>query len=157
MNYIPEVQIGMLFDAVWRWPTAGARTKSLTWRMLYATALPRGGSRGLSHLCERPPNGVDGWEIDKEPTLMSSPQEYPEEIWGIEDPRIIFVPKLTQDTWSPILLIFRGAPERRWPRGSATSLQSQSLDVSYLAQTAQSTPVILYLPECVDRATTADS
>jgi hypothetical protein len=31
------------------------------------------------------------------------------------------------------------------------------LDVSYLAQTAQSTPVILCLPECVDRATTADS
>jgi hypothetical protein len=119
MGYIPEVQIGMLFNAVGRSPTAGARTKSLTWRMLYATALPRGGSQGLSHLCERPPNGVDGGQIDKEPTLMSSPQEYPEEIWGIEDPRITFVPELTQDTWSPIPLIFRGAPERRWPRSEA--------------------------------------
>jgi predicted GH43/DUF377 family glycosyl hydrolase len=53
--------------------------------------------RGLSHLCAaRSKNGVDGWEIDKEPTLMPSPKEYPEEIWGIEDPRITFVPELQQ-------------------------------------------------------------
>jgi predicted GH43/DUF377 family glycosyl hydrolase len=53
--------------------------------------------RGLSHLCAaRSRNGVDKWEIDKEPTLMSSPREYPEEIWGIEDPRITFVPELQQ-------------------------------------------------------------
>jgi len=36
---------------------------------------------GLVALCEHPPNGVDGWQIDKEPTLMFSPKEYPEEIW----------------------------------------------------------------------------
>jgi predicted GH43/DUF377 family glycosyl hydrolase len=41
-------------------------------------------------------NGVDGWQIDSEPTLMPSPREYPEEIWGIEDPRITFVPELQQ-------------------------------------------------------------
>src|SRR6202171_3128241 len=53
--------------------------------------------RGLSHLCAaRSSNGVDGWEIDGEPTLMPSPQQYPEEIWGIEDPRITFVPELQQ-------------------------------------------------------------
>jgi predicted GH43/DUF377 family glycosyl hydrolase len=53
--------------------------------------------RGLSHLCAaRSRNGVDGWEIDSEPTLMPSPKEYPEEIWGIEDPRITFVPELQQ-------------------------------------------------------------
>jgi predicted GH43/DUF377 family glycosyl hydrolase len=53
--------------------------------------------RGLSHLCAaRSRNGVDGWEIDRAPTLMSSPKEYPEEIWGIEDPRITFVPELQQ-------------------------------------------------------------
>jgi predicted GH43/DUF377 family glycosyl hydrolase len=53
--------------------------------------------RGLSHLCAaRSRNGVDGWEIDKEPTLMPNPQAYPEEIWGIEDPRITFVPELQQ-------------------------------------------------------------
>lgn len=28
---------------------------------------------------------------------MPSPREYPEEIWGIEDPRITFVPELQQN------------------------------------------------------------
>lgn len=51
--------------------------------------------RGLSHLCAaRSANGIDGWRIDPEPTLMPKPQEFPEEIWGIEDPRITFVPEL---------------------------------------------------------------
>jgi predicted GH43/DUF377 family glycosyl hydrolase len=53
--------------------------------------------RGLSHLCAaRSKNGFDGWEIDPNPTLMPSPKHYPEEIWGIEDPRITFVPELQQ-------------------------------------------------------------
>jgi predicted GH43/DUF377 family glycosyl hydrolase len=51
--------------------------------------------RGLSHLCAaRSANGVDGWRIDPEPTLMANPREFPEEIWGIEDPRITYVPEL---------------------------------------------------------------
>jgi predicted GH43/DUF377 family glycosyl hydrolase len=51
--------------------------------------------RGLSHLCAaRSANGVDGWVIDPEPTLMPDPENYPEELWGIEDPRITFVPEL---------------------------------------------------------------
>src|SRR5437879_12790096 len=51
--------------------------------------------RGLSHLCAaRSRNGVDGWQIDKEPTLMPNARDFPEEIWGIEDPRITFVPQL---------------------------------------------------------------
>src|SRR5277367_4297384 len=50
--------------------------------------------RGLSHLCvARSVNGVDGWQIDREPTLMPDPQNFPEEIWGIEDPRITFAPE----------------------------------------------------------------
>ena len=53
--------------------------------------------RGLSHLCAaRSANGIDGWRIDAEPTLMPNPKEYPEEIWGIEDPRITYVPELEQ-------------------------------------------------------------
>lgn len=53
--------------------------------------------RGLSHLCAaRSENGVDGWRIDPQPTLMSNSLEYPEEIWGIEDPRITYVPELQQ-------------------------------------------------------------
>ena len=53
--------------------------------------------RGLSHLCAaRSQNGVDGWQIDSEPTLMPNAKQFPEEIWGIEDPRITFVPELQQ-------------------------------------------------------------
>src|SRR6185312_14072448 len=52
---------------------------------------------GLSHLCAaRSANGIDGWRIDSPPTLMANPREYPEEIWGIEDPRITYVPELGQ-------------------------------------------------------------
>jgi predicted GH43/DUF377 family glycosyl hydrolase len=52
---------------------------------------------GLSHLCAaRSANGIDGWRIDPEPTLIANPSEYPEEIWGIEDPRITYVPELEQ-------------------------------------------------------------
>ena len=52
---------------------------------------------GLSHLCAaRSANGVDDWRIDPQPTLMAKPAEYPEELWGIEDPRITYVPELGQ-------------------------------------------------------------
>jgi predicted GH43/DUF377 family glycosyl hydrolase len=55
--------------------------------------------RGLSHLCAaRSANGFDDWRIDPRPTLPANPREYPEEIWGIEDPRITYVPlALTRD------------------------------------------------------------
>ena len=52
---------------------------------------------GLSHLCAaRSENGIDHWRIDARPTLMGNPKEHPEEIWGIEDPRITYVPELEQ-------------------------------------------------------------
>lgn len=51
--------------------------------------------RGLSHLCAaRSANGVDGWKIDPQPTLLPDPDNFPEELWGIEDPRITFVLEL---------------------------------------------------------------
>ncbi|GIV14810.1 MAG: glycosidase [Armatimonadota bacterium] len=51
--------------------------------------------RGISHFCAaRSRNGVDGWEIDRQPTMLPDPQNYPEEIWGIEDARIVYVPEL---------------------------------------------------------------
>jgi predicted GH43/DUF377 family glycosyl hydrolase len=51
--------------------------------------------RGHSHLCAaRSKNGIDGWIIDPEPTLRPDPERYPEELWGIEDPRITFVQEL---------------------------------------------------------------
>lgn len=51
--------------------------------------------RGHSHLsAARSVNGVDAWVIDPEPTLLPSPIDHPEELWGIEDPRITFVEEL---------------------------------------------------------------
>lgn len=51
--------------------------------------------RGLSHLCAaRSANGIDGWAIDAEPTFPSDPANHPEELWGVEDPRITFVEEL---------------------------------------------------------------
>ncbi|UCH10162.1 MAG: glycosidase [Fidelibacterota bacterium] len=51
--------------------------------------------RGLSHLCAaRSQNGVDGWQIDPQPTLLPDPEHYPEELWGIEDPRVTYLAEL---------------------------------------------------------------
>ena len=51
--------------------------------------------RGQSHLCAaRSANGVDNWQIDREPTLLPDPKHVPEELWGIEDPRITYVGEL---------------------------------------------------------------
>jgi len=50
---------------------------------------------GLSHFCAaRSANGKDSWQIDPQPTLLPDPDNFPEELWGIEDPRITFVEKL---------------------------------------------------------------
>jgi beta-1,2-mannobiose phosphorylase / 1,2-beta-oligomannan phosphorylase len=53
--------------------------------------------RGHSHLCAaRSINGVDNWQIDREPTLLPDPEHVPEELWGIEDPRITYVRELNK-------------------------------------------------------------
>src|SRR5260221_4579785 len=69
-----------------------------------ATLLPNGSTlllcrvedrRGLSHLCAaRSVNGVDDWQIDREPTLLPNPDQYPDELWGIVDPSSTYVQKL---------------------------------------------------------------
>jgi len=71
-----------------------------------ATLLPDGSTlllcrvedrRGLSHFCAaRSANGIDHWKIDEEPTLFPDPENYPEDLWGIEDPRITYVPELNK-------------------------------------------------------------
>jgi predicted GH43/DUF377 family glycosyl hydrolase len=71
-----------------------------------ATLLPDGSTlllcrvedrRGHSHLCAaRSVNGMDDWKIDSQPTLLADPKHFPEELWGIEDPRITFIPELNQ-------------------------------------------------------------
>ncbi len=53
------------------------------------------GRTGHSHLCvARSANGVDNWRVDGEPTLPADPARFPEEVWGIEDPRITYLPEL---------------------------------------------------------------
>jgi predicted GH43/DUF377 family glycosyl hydrolase len=69
-----------------------------------ATRLPDGSTlllcrvedrRGHSHFtAARSPNGVDAWVVDPAPTMLPSPVDHPEELWGIEDPRITFVEEL---------------------------------------------------------------
>jgi predicted GH43/DUF377 family glycosyl hydrolase len=52
--------------------------------------------RGQSHLCAaRSANGADDWQIDPKPTLMADPEHFPEELWGIEDPRITYLSELS--------------------------------------------------------------
>ena len=51
--------------------------------------------RGVSHLCAaRSENGLDGWVIDDKPTLAPGTGNCPEEVWGIEDPRIVWLEEL---------------------------------------------------------------
>ena len=48
--------------------------------------------RGMSHLTvARSPDGVAGWRIDTAPTFVGKPDTHPEEMWGVEDPRVTFV------------------------------------------------------------------
>jgi len=62
---------------------------------------------GLSHLsAARSPNGVSEWTIDPEPTFAPDPEHRPEETWGVEDPRIVWVSELdryavTHTSYSP--------------------------------------------------------
>jgi predicted GH43/DUF377 family glycosyl hydrolase len=55
--------------------------------------------RGISHLTvARNDDGRTGWRIDPEPTLMPDPDHHPEEVWGIEDPRVTWLPE--REEWA---------------------------------------------------------
>jgi predicted GH43/DUF377 family glycosyl hydrolase len=66
--------------------------------------------RGISHLtAARSSNGIDNWQVDAQPTLMPDPLNYPEELWGIEDPRITWLQELQK--WAIAYTAFsRGGP-----------------------------------------------
>lgn len=52
---------------------------------------------GRSHLCAaRSRDGLTGWSIDPAPTLLPDVERFPEEIWGIEDPRITYLAELNK-------------------------------------------------------------
>lgn len=47
---------------------------------------------GCSHLTvARSSDGLTDWRIDNHPTLAADVDNHPEEIWGLEDPRIVFL------------------------------------------------------------------
>jgi predicted GH43/DUF377 family glycosyl hydrolase len=51
--------------------------------------------RGVSHLTTaRSADGVSDWRIDEKPTMLPQPEKCPEELWGIEDPRIVWLEEL---------------------------------------------------------------
>jgi predicted GH43/DUF377 family glycosyl hydrolase len=52
---------------------------------------------GLSHLnAARSYDGITSWTIDPTPTFPPDPGGYPEELWGVEDARIVYLPELKQ-------------------------------------------------------------
>ena len=66
--------------------------------------------RGFSHLCAaRSKDGFNNWIIDPEPTLAPSPITHPEEVWGIEDPRLTWMKDLK--LWAVVYTAYsRGGP-----------------------------------------------
>ncbi len=54
---------------------------------------------GTSHLtAARSADGITSWRVDAMPTLTPSPERYPEEAWGIEDARLVWLREL--DTYA---------------------------------------------------------
>ncbi len=66
--------------------------------------------RGLSHLTKAiSDNGVSNWQIDGSPTMEADPINHPEELWGIEDPRIVWLEELGK--WAVTYTAYsRGGP-----------------------------------------------
>jgi len=53
--------------------------------------------QGLSHLVKAiSEDGVSNWTFDRSPTLVAEANKHPEERWGIEDPRITWMPDLNK-------------------------------------------------------------
>jgi predicted GH43/DUF377 family glycosyl hydrolase len=51
--------------------------------------------RGMSHLTvARSSDGVTDWQIEPQPTFSAEPDRYPEELWGVEDARIVRLEQL---------------------------------------------------------------
>jgi predicted GH43/DUF377 family glycosyl hydrolase len=66
--------------------------------------------RGFSHLTKAiSEDGIGSWQVDGVPTLEPDPLKYPEERWGIEDPRITWLAELNK--WAITYTAYsRGGP-----------------------------------------------
>lgn len=52
---------------------------------------------GISHLtAARSEDGITNWRIDPQSTFAPDPKNYPEEEWGVEDARIVYLAELEQ-------------------------------------------------------------
>lgn len=64
--------------------------------------------RGISHLTvARSRDGVSNWRIDAQPSMPARPDIYPEEIWGIEDPRVTYLED--QKQWAVVYTAYSEA------------------------------------------------
>lgn len=55
--------------------------------------------RGISHLTTaRSADGISGWRFPPRPSLVPDPNHHPEEVWGIEDPRVTWLPE--REAWA---------------------------------------------------------
>ena len=74
--------------------------------------------RGISHLTvARSRDGIGDWRIAPQPTLQPSPDTHPEELWGIEDPRITYLED-PQAVGRDVYRLFTGRPSS-FPRHHA--------------------------------------
>jgi predicted GH43/DUF377 family glycosyl hydrolase len=66
--------------------------------------------RGLSHLTvARSKDGITDWHIDTVPTMVPEAVSHPEELWGIEDPRITYLEPIL--TWAVVYTSYsKGGP-----------------------------------------------
>jgi predicted GH43/DUF377 family glycosyl hydrolase len=51
--------------------------------------------RGFSHItAARSEDGFTNWRVDEKPTFAADPVNFPEELYGVEDPRITYMPDM---------------------------------------------------------------
>lgn len=109
INYRPNTRFTELFRRDERNPILTAASWPYAANSVFnpgATRLPDGQTlllarvedrTGLSHLtAARSRDGLTNWRIDAHRTLAPDPVNFPEELWGIEDARIVYLPELVQ-------------------------------------------------------------
>jgi predicted GH43/DUF377 family glycosyl hydrolase len=107
VNYRPNTRFAELFRRDERNPILTAADWPYEVNSVFnpgATRLPDGQTlllarvedrTGLSHLTAvRSHDGITDWRIDAHRTLVPDPVNFPEELWGIEDARIVYLPEL---------------------------------------------------------------
>lgn len=108
-NYRPNARFNDLFRRDERNPILTAADWPYLVNSVFnpgATQLPDGQTlllarvedrTGLSHLnAARSHDGLTEWKIDTQPTFVPDPHDFPEELWGVEDARVVYLPELEQ-------------------------------------------------------------